>query len=143
MTYVPVMELKNTFVLVAEDCPATTGIVPSERGGKPTIASLEYELLSRQPYVFTRDDLLVEVHLRRMNLSAAERAARSDSLRAELLSRPHPCMRASPLPKSYGWGVHHDGAGRIALVALGSKDYARLAAAEDLTIVRAMRNRRG
>jgi len=32
-----------------------------------------------------------------------------------LLSKPHPCLRASMLPKRYGWGVHYDGNGRITL----------------------------
>jgi hypothetical protein len=35
-------------------------------------------------------------------------------------------MRASMLPKKYGWGVHSDAEGRLALVAVGSDSYRRL-----------------
>jgi hypothetical protein len=136
------MSYRNTFILVSEDCPAKGGVVPGERGGKPTVASLEYELLSSHPYRFTRDDLLYEVHARRTGLPPEALRERGAQIRAELLSKPHPCMRASPLPKTYGWGVHHDAEGKIGLVPLGSPDYARLAKGGDVTIVKAMRNKR-
>ena len=52
-------------------------------------------------------------------------------------------MPASPLGKRYGWGTHHDAEGRVALVALGSSDYERLASDSTLTHRQAMRSRRG
>lgn len=53
-------------------------------------------------------------------------------------------MRASALPKRYGWGVHHDGAGRLALYGVESDAYRDLArGADGLAVVKAMRNRRG
>ncbi|HMY59523.1 MAG TPA: DUF6157 family protein [Pseudomonadota bacterium] len=136
------MKIQNTFVLCAEDCPVDHAVVPQEKSGKPTVASLEHQLLSQTPYHYTRDDLLVEVALRKQGLSAPEREAQREALRTELLRRPQACMRASPLPKSYGFGVHYDGEGRLAIYEKGSPDYARLAAASDVTVVKAMRNRR-
>ena len=35
-------------------------------------------------------------------------------------------MRASPLPKRYGWGVHYDHEGRIAIHAVESATYEHL-----------------
>lgn len=137
------MKIQNTFVLCAEDCPVESPVIPQEKAGKPTVASLEYRLLSTHPYHFTRDDLLVEVALRKQGLPESETEAQRESLRAELLRRPQACMRASPLPKSYGFGVHYDADGRLAIYGKGSPDYERLATTPSVTVVKAMRNRRG
>jgi hypothetical protein len=50
-------------------------------------------------------------------------------------------MRASPLTKRYGWGVHHDTSGRIAIVARGTHDYDALKRKAG-TVLKAMRNAR-
>ena len=50
----------------------------------------------------------------------------------EFLAKPYACMRASPLTKNYGWGAHYNVDGKIAIYAVGSKDYVRLV--EDVSI---------
>lgn len=136
------MELvRDTFILIAEDCPAGQGTLPLPRGGKPTVASLEYEILAASPYAFTQHDLVLRVEICRRGLPKDIAPEDRAALEAELFARPRACMRASPLPKSYGWGVHHDAEGRIGLVAAGTADYARLAATVPC-VVKAMCNRR-
>jgi hypothetical protein len=135
--------ITNTFVLVADDCPAAAGEVPPDRGGEPTVAALQYRLLAAEPYRLTLEDLIFEVHVRRLGLSATELKKRGTAIRTELFARSHPCLRASPLTKRYGWGAHHDAAGRVALYGVGTADYRRLAASgPGLTVVKAMRARR-
>jgi hypothetical protein len=135
--------IANTFVLVAPDCPAKAASTPTPRGEKPTVASLQYELLTARPYALTLEDLIFETHVRRSGLSKAETKTRAEEIRAALFAKPHPCMRASPLPKHYGWGVHHDGDGRIALYAVESDEYRRLAAGTDgVRVVTALRSKR-
>lgn len=138
------MELiRDTFVLVAPDCPASAAIVPRARASGPTVAALQHELLTARPYALTLEDLMLAVHVRREGLTPAAAAARAAEIRAQLLGKPYPCMRASPLPKTYGWGVHHDGEGRIALYGVESEEYARFAAGgPGLRLVTAMRNKR-
>jgi len=51
-------------------------------------------------------------------------------------------MRASPLGKRFGWGVHADGEGRIAIYAVDSKRYQALASDPELEQTRAMRSKR-
>ena len=132
----------NTFVLVAPDCPVEEGIVPASRSGTQTVAELQYQLLSQHPYRYTLEDLILEVHLQRLGLSASERATCEAAIRAELFSKPQACMRASPLPKSYGFGVHYDSQGRLAIFSKGSTEYQHLASSPELRIVKAMRSRR-
>lgn len=137
------LDVRNTFVLVADDCPATAGEVPPGRGGGPSVAAIQYELLVARPYTLTLTDLIFETHVRRLGLSAKELRAREAAVRAELFAKPHPCLRASPLTKRYGWGAHHDADGRIALYGVETAEYRRLAAGgPGLSVVKAMRTRR-
>jgi hypothetical protein len=43
------MNYYDTLIEVADDCPATEGLVPAARGGKKTKAVVEYELLVTIP----------------------------------------------------------------------------------------------
>ena len=57
-------------------------------------------------------------------------------------AQPRACLRASPLPKTYGWGLHYDSHGRITLHPVGSPEYVRLSQDSSLTQLRAMRSSR-
>ena len=134
----------DTFVTIAPDCPATAGMVPIARGSSPTVASIQYELLERAPYTMTLEDLMYATHVRREGLSEDESRRRDAEIRDRLFSKPYPCMRASTLPKRFGWGVHHDHEGKIALVAVESDAYRRFAGGEidGVEVVAAMRSKR-
>ena len=47
-----------------------------------------------------------------------------ERLRREYFAQPRACLRASPLPKTLGWGLHYDAEGRITLYGVDSEDYA-------------------
>lgn len=124
----------NTFVTVAPDCAVTSGIIPE----KPdSIAGRQYAMLADAPYRLTSDDLLFPVHVAKNGLPD------NDETRVEFFSKPKACLRASPLPKQYGWGIHHDADGRIALVAVGSAEYDRLLRDKSVKSTLAMRSKRG
>lgn len=125
----------DTFIAVASGCPATAGEVPAKTG---TIASLQLELLKAQPYALTSDDLLFEIHARRNGIADADRA----SARAAFFARPQACLRASPLVKTHGWGLHHDAQGRIAAYGVETAAYRSLADCADLKQVSGMRSTR-
>jgi hypothetical protein len=111
----------GTFIAVAEDCRATAGTVPPA-GAKPTVASLTYDLISAAPYALTSDDVLFTVHAIRHGIAEDERAA----AREVFFARPQPCLRSSPLSKTYGWGIHSDAQGRVALVGRETERYREL-----------------
>ena len=138
------MSYTSTFIACADDCPVERGTVPPVRGEKPSIAFLQYELLSKSPYKHTEQELIMIVHVTRLGLTSAELKSRGKALHAELFSKPHPCLRASPLPKQYGWGVHYNDAGKIAIYSKGSEAYATFAANSGDTrkVLKAMRNQR-
>lgn len=127
----------NTLIEVAEDCPVTRGETPPA-GAKPTVAALQYELIAAHPYRYTSDDVVFEVY-------AIRNAIPDDANLGEreaFFAKDQPCLRSSPLCKRYGWGIHHDQDGRVALVSVGSSEYDALAGDVSLRHVRAMRSRR-
>lgn len=139
-------DIRNTFVLASPDCPVEYGIPPAvKEGAKPSVHALQYELLIKEPYRYTLDDLIYEVHVRHKGIPTDELTRDGVRIRQELLAKSHPCMRASMLPKRYGWGVHYDADGRLALYGMETEAYSRFAAKEDpgVKVEYAMRNKRG
>ncbi len=126
----------NTLIEVSADCPASSGNVPGRAG---TVALMQYRFLSERPYEFTSDNLLVAVAAERQGRGADEWA----EMKAELFSRPQPCLRTSPLVKNFGWGLHHDDKGRVALVDSAGPDYRRLMGDEGTAKTPGMRSKRG
>jgi hypothetical protein len=123
---------RSTFITAAADCPAQIGEEPTKG-----IAGIQHAILAqRPPYSMTSDDLLFEAEKQRKGLAGTTEE------REAFFAKPQACLRASPLAKRFGWGIHHDAEERIALVARGSEEYDRLVASEGLKIVAAMRNKR-
>jgi hypothetical protein len=128
----------GTFIAIAPDCPVVIAEEPPTGGKSPTVAALQYALIAPHPYEFTSDDVLFEVHAIRQGIAAQDRP----QARAAFFAKGQPCLRSSALGKRYGWGVHYDADGRIALVAVQSDRYRALAADPSLTQLKAMRSKR-
>ncbi|MBO9642233.1 MAG: hypothetical protein J7603_03835 [Pseudacidovorax sp.] len=125
----------ETFIAVSPDCTASRGEVPSKAG---SIAQLQHQLLTAQPYHFTSDDLLFEVHAIRHAVAPEDRA----QARAAFFSKPQACLRASPLVKQFGWGLHHDAESKVAAYDVATEAYRELITRKNLKIVAGMRNHR-
>jgi Family of unknown function (DUF6157) len=132
----------DTFIAVAEDSTAAGAAVPPER--TPTsVAELTFRMIAENPYRYTSDDVLFTVWAERRGIPEEDRAA----ARAAFFSKGQPCLRSSDLGKRYGWGVHSDAEGRVALVGLGCAEYAQFEAGvspagNPVTVKRAMRSSR-
>ncbi|MCU1442744.1 MAG: hypothetical protein JWQ59_894 [Cryobacterium sp.] len=134
----------NTFIAVAPDSTAVAGIIPSERGGRPTVALRTWQLIAGEPYRHTSGDVIFTVYAERAGVPEADLPA----AREEYFSIGRACLRSSDLGKKYGWGIHADAGGRIALYPIGSPEYEALAAGtapsgEAVATLRAMRSKRG
>ena len=133
------MGCTDTFITVAGDCRAVTGEVP-RAGRSPSVAGTQYAMLAAAPGRWTQEDVLLasspEVRGREVGPDELEQ------LRVAYFAQPRACLRASPLPKTHGWGLHFDAEGRITLHAVDSPEYARLAADPSLAQLAAMRSRR-
>lgn len=128
----------NTLIEIAEDCPAEGGQVPPVKGSKKSVANLQYERLVDTPYRYSSDEVLFWVFAQRKGFTEAQ----IEEERHKYFSKGQPCFRASPLTKRYGWGVHANADGKIALFGADSAEYAALVADKTITKKKAMRSKR-
>lgn len=132
----------RTFVTVAPDSEASA-TQPRLRAGRATIASATWELLHEHEYELTSGDVIFTVWADRQGIPENER----DTARREYFAKDRPCLRASDLGKKFGWGIHADEDGRLALYPVDSEEYAMLAGGTapdgtDVKVLRAMRSKR-
>src|SRR5690606_22878949 len=137
--------LRDAFIAVAPDCPATGGTAPRQTA-RPSTAWRLFSLIHERPYQLTSDDALFTVYADKNDIPRRERAA----ARKAFFARPQACLRASELGKRYGWGIHHDGEARVALHGVETAEYQELARGTRLgsdgrpvTVKRAFRSGRG
>lgn len=126
----------DTFIKVAADSKVDQGTPPPSKVDKPTVAEMQFRLVSRHPYIYTSDDVFFQVFADRHALTEAEYA----EARAQFFSKGQPCFRASPLTKTYGFGVHCDSKGRVALYGVESAEYQAFLANDHITKFEAMRS---
>jgi hypothetical protein len=103
---------RDALITASSDSPVSAGTVPEKPG---TVAAVQHALLAR-PYAMTSDDLLYAVH----------RARGGEKSREDFFATSQACLRASPLVKQFGWGVHNDAEGRIALLGMETAEYRRM-----------------
>lgn len=127
----------NTFICVAEDCKKTESEIPPLKLDKPkSIARMQFEMITENPFQFTSDDIIFQIHCERKGIN------QTDEERDSFFSKGQPCFRSSPLAKTYGWGIHYDEQSRVGLVAINDEKYASLSNSSELAIVKAMRSSR-
>lgn len=128
----------NTFIETAEDCAAQKAEIPPQKGEAKSVASLQFDMIYEHPYKHTSDDVIFGVYAQRNGIKKVD----LDAEREKFFSKGQPCMRASPLGKRYGWGVHSNAESKVALYPVESEEYARFAADENLKHTKAMRSKR-
>ncbi len=129
---------KNTFIEIAEDCPSEVGEIPPTKTDAKSIATLQYELLSQKPYKFSSDDVIFKVFVTRKGISEKE----FDTARKQFFSKGQACFRASPLTKRYGWDIHNNEEGKIALYGSETLEYQKFVADDTVKKKKAMRSKR-
>jgi hypothetical protein len=118
------------------------GSVPPEREDKRSIAQIEYDLIAPQPYKLTQEEVQFSVHIERTGVTPTQLKSKRSELWSAFFSKPIACMRTSPLAKSYGWGLHFDNEGRVALVPVESQKYQQLSSSPSVKQTSAMRGKR-
>lgn len=133
----------DTFITVAPDTTAPNASEPPVTA-RPSVAARTFAMISAAPYEHTSDDVIFGVWADREGLPPEDR----ESAREEFFAKPKACLRASDLGKRYGWGIHSDASGRVALYASGSPEYEAFASGtspftgEPVTVKAAMRSSR-
>lgn len=132
------MSYKNTFITISEDSIATSAIVPVPRNNKPTIASIEYDLIKKHPYEYTQADVQFKTYVLKNRLDSNN----LEELREQFFAKPKACFRASPLVKKYGWGIHYDQNGKIAIYGVNSEEYQQFLHNDEIQKRKGIRSKR-
>lgn len=128
----------DTLIAIADDSPVQEPVMPPRNDAKPTIAAEQYRLLADRPYELTSEDVIFTVHADKNRIPTDER----DTAREEFFQTSRACLRTSPLAKKFGWGLHSDAEGRLALVGAGTDRYRELVEDPATKVVKAMRSSR-
>ena len=107
----------DTFIKIADDCPVLLAEVPPLKNGLKTIAGMQYEMIRENPYKYTSDDVIFTIYACKNDIIQKELGGE----REKFFSKGQACFRSSPLPKRYGWGVHSNSEGKIAIYAMESE----------------------
>ena len=126
----------NTFIEVSEDCVVCKGTMPPEKIDKKTIANYQFDKLYEYPYRYTSDEVLFEIIAIRKGFLQGD----LDGERAHSFSKGQPCFRIFPLPKKYGWGIHFNATGKMAIYGSETLEYRAFIADESIQKVKAMRS---
>ncbi|MGC4190693.1 MAG: DUF6157 family protein [Thermomicrobiales bacterium] len=129
---------RNTLIAAAEDAGAERGTIPPHREESPSIAYRTWAMIADAPYRYTSDDVIFTVWADRRGAPEPDR----EVARAEFFSKGQACLRASDLGKKYGWGIHSDEEGRVALYGMESGEYRRLLDDPDVAKTKAMKRSR-
>lgn len=127
----------NAFIEIAEDSPAKAGEMPPIKGEK-SVANLQFDLLYDHPYQYTSDDIFFIVFATKKKLPKTEWSEQ----RRLFFSKGQPCFRASPLTKRYGWGIHSDEDGKVAMYGAETEEYRKFIADESIKKAKAMRSKK-
>jgi hypothetical protein len=125
---------RDTFIEVAEDCPVDHSQVPPVKGTEKSVANIQFEMISRNPYKYSSDAVVFECFAIKKDLTEGE----LEEARKAFFSKGQPCLRCSPLTKRYGFGVHSNAEGKVALYPMESKEYETFANDPELKTVKAM-----
>ncbi len=128
----------NTLIEVAEDCKKNEAVIPPQKENKLTIANIQFDIIYDNPYKYSSDDVIFQAHMIKKNIPNDE----YQEERTIFFSKGQPCLRCSPLSKSYAWGIHHNSEGKIAIYPKESIEYSQLINDNKITKIKAMRNKR-
>ncbi|MEM6346887.1 MAG: DUF6157 family protein [Bacteroidota bacterium] len=128
----------NTFIEIAEDCPTKIGEVPPLRGNKKSVANYLFDMVYNHPYEYTSDEVLFAVFATRKGFHKTDWEAE----RQKYFSKGQPCFRAAPLSKRYGWGVHSNAEGKVAIYAADDPQYQAFLKDDSIKKMKAMRSKR-
>jgi hypothetical protein len=126
----------NTFIEIAEDCPISAAEVPPQKGEEKTVANLQFDMIMANPYKYTSDEILVTIYAQRNGIDSLSQAHDT------FFSKGQACLRSSPLGKRYGWGIHYNSEGKVALYPAESPEYQQYKADAALKHTKAMRSKK-
>jgi hypothetical protein len=118
----------NTLIMPSDDCDTPVAVVPAGKNKKNPIPVDWYQNLIKCPHKYTEREFRELVYF---------------TIRGDMTNKIDEYdSRRSLLCRKYGWGIHFDGSGRMALLGRESKEFKTLSADPLVTKVRAFNAKR-
>jgi hypothetical protein len=95
-------------------------------------------LVANNPYKYSSDDVFFQVFAERNDLTEKE----YEKAREKFFSNGQPCFRASPLAKTYGFGVHSNSEGKVAIFGMETESYDQFLHDGSIKKVKAMKSKK-
>ncbi|SEQ48225.1 hypothetical protein SAMN05216232_2570 [Virgibacillus subterraneus] len=132
------MNYYSTFILISDDSPVQASKIPVSNREKRTISEIEYALLHENPGYYTQDELQFEVHMIHKGIPKENRHGE----KILFLEKSRACMRASSLPKRFGWGIYFDTYGNAEMIPVETEKYQELKQQDQIKKVKAMKSKK-
>jgi hypothetical protein len=129
---------QNSFLEIAEDCPVEKGEIPPLKKTGKTTADIQYDILHNNPYKYTSDEILFQCYIIKQEIQENDLT----ETREKFFSKGQACFRASPLTKLYGWGIHYNSEGKMALYGCETKEYKTFLKDKKIKLLKALRSKR-
>ncbi len=123
-----ILNLKNTFIQISETCPFRFGLPHKLRLNINSIAHYQYQMLFENPYAFNAEELLFSAYAIHHNIDPV--LWKFEQYKYVVKEQPN--LRSSPLCQTYGWGLHCDEHGGIALCGAETDLYTEFCNNQDL-----------
>jgi hypothetical protein len=130
-------DYQNSFIEIADDCPSKKGEIPPVKKVGKTIASIQYDMLHDNPYKYTSDEILFQCYVIKQKIQEND----LEKQKEQFFSKGQACFRASPLTKLYGWGIHYNNEGKMALYGCETKEYKTFSKDNGLKILKAIKSK--
>jgi len=128
----------NSFIEIVMSSDVGKAEIPFFNGEDKTIAYMQFELISQFPYKYTSDELLFHIFAVRNSIDENE----IEESKLNFFSKGQPCLRCSPLAKRYGWGIHFNEVGKVAIYAVDSEEYKKYKNDNNLQHIKAMNSKK-
>jgi len=125
----------DTFIEISQDSKANCGTRPPSKAN-PTIAERQYDLITGHPYALTSDEIFFKIFVERNDLLKQELTQAKELF----FSKGQPCFRASPLAKTYGFGIHCNEEGKVSIYGVETEEYRKLVENKSIKKLKAMRS---
>lgn len=128
----------NTFIPIPEENKIQKGTIPTLKEGKKSIAYFLYENIIKHPYQYTSNELLFKAYIFTNGIDEAD----IKKHKIQFFSKKQLDLRGSSLVLSYGWGIHFNAQGKIALIGIDSNLYSQLTNDTSIQKVKALKIKR-
>ena len=128
----------NTSIPISEESKIQKGTIPTLKKDEKSIAYFLYETIFNHPYQYTSNEVLFNAYILKNEIEEAD----IKKHKIQFFSKKQLDLRGSSLVITYGWGIHFNPQGKIALIGVDADLYAQLLNDTSIQKIKALKTKR-